>query len=456
MRLYSRKLLIIVICLTLIFFTPFFSQFQGTGRRSDLSTNNEEWGRIANSQYQNQKIITALFFAGPPNPNSLPLYTRHPKNAALLDWSSDADIDFAMNQMRNIGLNVIKVSYWGHQGETDSWCPSLLFSKYDWTNRDIILNETEIVNRANHCFNKANENDLLFAPMLEVSSSFPFYIEFPTDLTNMIQRITWLLTNFGNQPNWLKVYDKNGEERIAFFLIETIHLGTIDPTVFAQGFDTVASQIESNTGYKIGFIIDPTPLPAYGSTEGPTPETLANINSILAVNPFNIFSQGASGNPEPVPESDRLDYAESVVSYWTNTSLPFIIPFLPGYDAHIVFPSFPIYGFTDNWLTNQKNRLISYPNVGVSFDCWNGYTEGYAIVPTIEDNERIYNWANSIVSYISPTSVSSTSVSSTGVSESTSSSNGVFGFELITSIIVFIMLRSLKNSKKRKSSYNQQ
>jgi hypothetical protein len=33
------------------------------------------WGRIANGSRRGQQILTGLFFAGPPNPNSLSLYS---------------------------------------------------------------------------------------------------------------------------------------------------------------------------------------------------------------------------------------------------------------------------------------------------------------------------------------------------------------------------------------------
>jgi hypothetical protein len=274
-----------------------------------------------------------------------------------------------------------------------------LFSQQDWTNPSVLLSETEIIAKTNHFFNKSLDNQLLFAPMLEVSSAFPFYSEFPSNLSNMVSRIYWLVSNFAHHSNWLRMYDQNGEERIAIFLIETIHLGTINPIDFAQGFVSVASQIELLTEEKIGFIIDPTPLPPYGSTEGPDPTILESTECILAVNPFNICSQGLTlPGRTGLSETDRLDYAESVVAYWSNSTIPFITPFLPGYNAHIVFPDADIYGFSDTWLNSQKNRLLQYPNQGVSFDCWNGYSEGYAIVPTVEDGMRIYNWAVSIIS----------------------------------------------------------
>lgn len=130
----------------------------------------------------------------------------------------------------------------------------------------------------------------------------------------------------------------------------------------------------------------------------PDPNALSQTQSILAINPFNITSQGASGQPEStISEGDRLAYAESVVKKWSSSHLPFITPLLPGYDAHLVFPSLGRYGFTGSWLNNQKSKLLFYPHKGVSFDVWNGYTEGYTIVPTTEDGDRIYVWAKDII-----------------------------------------------------------
>lgn len=45
----------------------------GDRRASGSTTPAGVWGRIANESRRGQRIVSGLFFAGPPNPNSLPL-----------------------------------------------------------------------------------------------------------------------------------------------------------------------------------------------------------------------------------------------------------------------------------------------------------------------------------------------------------------------------------------------
>ena len=91
-----------------------------------------QWGRIANTLHHGENIHCALFFAGPPNAKTLPLYTRHPQEPDHYTWANEASVAFALKQMRDVGLNTIKLSYWEHAGETEKWSPALLFSKTRW------------------------------------------------------------------------------------------------------------------------------------------------------------------------------------------------------------------------------------------------------------------------------------------------------------------------------------
>ena len=111
--------------------------------------------------------------------------------------------------MRSVGLNTIKLSYWGHDGETDAWCPSLLFSRKRWPGDSGAgdYSDAEQISRADHFFDRAAAKGMLFSPMLEVSPHFRFYSEFPDHLDNMAKRCIWLVTHFGSHTNWLRLYD---------------------------------------------------------------------------------------------------------------------------------------------------------------------------------------------------------------------------------------------------------
>jgi hypothetical protein len=364
------------------------------------SPGSPSWGRIANGSHRGQPILTGLFFAGPPNPNSLPLYTRHPLDADRLDWSDASDIRFALEQFASVGLNTVKLSYWGHDGETDQWSPAWLFSRQRWPgDGEGTYTESEQVARARQLFQAAHKQNLLVAPMLEVSPAFRFWEEFPANLDGLVERASWLLGNFGTAPNYLRVHDSEGRRRHVVWLIESIHVGPVDPREFAAAFDRAAALVRERTGHLAGFILDPTPLPAYGTHDGPDPAALRTTGSVLGINPFNVASQGP-GEPKPqdeITEGERLAYARDIMTTWSGSGIPFIAPAIPGYDAHIVFPDSGTFGFNPTWRRRQLELAVEFATAGLSLDTWNGWTEGYAIPPSREDGDVHREWARATV-----------------------------------------------------------
>jgi hypothetical protein len=226
-----------------------------------------------------------------------------------------------------------------------------------------------------------------------------FWEAFPHDTTGLEKRAAWQLDNFANEPNSLRLYDRDGRPRQVIWLIESIHGGKIDPVQFAQGFDQVAQRLEARTGHRVGFVIDPTPLPAYGSHEGPQPQALRQCASILAINPFNITSQGLGERKDAasISASDRLAYARRILQQWHESDIPLIAPVIPGYDAHLTFPKAGRYGFDHTWRSAQRELVLRYETAGMSIDCWNGWTEGYAIPPSVQDGDVHMRWVRQIV-----------------------------------------------------------
>jgi hypothetical protein len=377
---------------------PLATSREASGQTAHLGLT-KEWGRIANTSRRGQRTLSGLFFAGPPNPNSLPLYTRHPIAANLLDWTP-SDIHFALNQVMSAGLNTIKLSYFGHEGETDQWAPAWLFSQQRWPgDGDGAYTEAEQIARGRQLFEAAAQQSLLVAPMLEVSPAFRFWAEFPHNLDGLVRRAAWLLRNFGSAPNYLRLFDSEGRARHVVWLIESIHVGPLDPEEFAAGFDRAAQLLHEQLGYQVGFIIDPTPLPPYGTHDGPDPAALKKTSSVLAVNPFNISSQGdgAPKPPDDITETERLAYARKIMTTWSESGIPFIAPVTPGYDAHIVFPGTGIYGFNPKWRLRQQKLTVEFASAGLSVESWNGWTEGQAIPPSQEDGDRHLRWVRATV-----------------------------------------------------------
>lgn len=359
------------------------------------------WGRIANSSHRDQRIYTGLYFAGPHNPNTIPLFTRHPLNADRLDWTNPDDIRFSLQQLVDIGLNTIKVSYFGHEAETDLFAPTWLFSRRVWPHegRPGTYTEAEQIERVRQLFDIARELGLLVAPLIEVTPINRFFEYFPVNSNELLHRAEWLLKNFGDEPNHLRVFDRNGKARHMLWQIEAIHLGPVNAPEFAAGFDTAARLLYERTGHLVGWGIDPTPLPPYGSHAGPEPAALRNIESIVAINPFNITSQGP-GPSEPedqITEEERMAYARDITTVWANSGLPYIATAIPGFDAHRVRPDLARYGFNAGWLRQQQQLAVANGNAGLAFDPVNGFSEGYNIYPTEEDGDTITRWARETV-----------------------------------------------------------
>jgi hypothetical protein len=378
---------------------PLLGETQASGVASSGAVG--MWGRIANNSHHAQRIYTGLFFAGPNNPDSVSLFTRHPLNADRLDWTSEADIRFALQHLVDIGLNTIKLSYFGHEGETDTLAPTWLFSRRVWLHegRPGTYTEAEQIHRVRQLFNVAQQMGLLIAPLIEVTRINRFFEYFPINLNELLHRAGWLLENFGDEPNYLRVFDKKGKPRHVLWQIEAIHLGPINTAEFAAGFDEAARLLHEQTGHLVGWAIDPTPLPPYGSHEGPDLEALRETDSVLMINPFNITSQGpgAFEPEEAITEDERLAYARAITQRWANGRMPYLSAPLPGYDAHRVFPHLASYGFNPEWLRQQQELAVESGNAGVSFDTVNGFTEGYNILPTEEDGHTITRWAHETI-----------------------------------------------------------
>lgn len=378
-NLSNFKLFAFMGVMTLVVGLTFYLTTQQQDLRQRASgTEMPSWGKIANTGHTGESTKGIFFFAGPPNPNSLPLYTRTPLNSSEYNWSNATEITNLFDEIKGVGANVIKLSWWGTNNEYQSYAPT--FNSVD-------INKT--------VFSEAQKRNLLVAPLVEVSPSFKFYEEFPADTTNLETRIKSLIADYGSQQNWLTIYDKNLQPRKVIWLIESIHISSIDAAQFAQAFDTVANKIEQQTGQKIGFIIDPTPLPPNGPTFGPDPIALKSINSILAINPFNITSDGTT-------ETERIARAENILKIWHLSEIPLIVPVLPGYDDHIVRPPGQIYGDNLTWRTEMTRLALTYQTAGVTLDTWNGFTEGYAFTPTTQNGRDNYNLAIKIFSSIQP------------------------------------------------------
>jgi hypothetical protein len=376
----------------------------GLGRDAAAAPSSEQrtrrWGRIANHSQRGAPVMTGLYFCGPLNQITTDtLFTRHPLKGDRLDWSDRSDIEYAMSRFTATGLNVLTFSYWGHENhQTDRSGTHWMFSNARWPGDPPAGGEytqAEQIAKAAEMFAVAADAGLLLTPLLEVHvEHFPFFAQFPRFLDELVKRSVWLVRNFGDAPNFLKLYNKDGEKRLALTLIETITIFDMHPDEFAAGFDEAARRVEEQTGHNVGYCIDPTPLPKDGSHLGPDPAALRQRSSVLAIKPFNITSQGPVPKGEfELTDEDRLAYCRDQMARWSGSGIPFIAPVNPGYDASKVAPDRAVYGLTPRWRQRQRELAVEFATAGLSFDTYNGYTEGQSILATVEDGDAVTTWA---------------------------------------------------------------
>jgi hypothetical protein len=393
-------------------------------------------GTLANPGFEGQPMKSVYFFAGqwrfpgPPfydgpvpgvrlSPASNDcLYTIFPVDGARhLGWSETPEKrEYSVNLMLAAGVNVVNMSYWGPPN-TDRWA--------FWAPMQTA------VGAHNELFDAAVGKPVLIAPYIEngpvtlgqtqtgchgdigpvgVSPGYNFLDVFPGTYDDpapqLVEHILDLVHRYLLKPSnpawpkkWAQMYDRHGKPR---YVVSLIHVGSNQPGVtdetFAKGFGWVADRVYSETGIRVGFTLDALP-PEHNARFKPSPtrtgHLLAQQSAVLAIQPFNpeVFTGRCliGEDCDAVSGSERLEdlltWKENFVSGWVSTGIPVILDVSPGYDARIVFPGAPRYGNNDQWRDGQA-RLLSLDVRGITANTWNGYTEGYAIVPSCARSPR--------------------------------------------------------------------
>jgi hypothetical protein len=349
----------------------------------EKSEEKRSWGRIANPSHRGEMIYTTLFFSGPSlGPKHEPLYSRHPLDESYLRWGEE-NTSKQISKMRELGLNTIKVSYWNPEGI------------YSPMKSDLkAIHDT---------FEIAEEFDLLVVPFIEdnyYSSNYMFWTHFPQNTSKFEEKLIFLINEFSEHENWLKMYNKDGEEKMVFWLINSVASRPVNEKEFADTFDEVAQRVREKTGKEIGFVIDFTATGPYAAEYGINPNYLEQQKSILAFNPFNPFNEGKGKAFGQTPtEKERVDLVEEKYLKVIDSRIPTIYAVMAGFDDTKL--SWRLYrekyGYNDNWLSYQEQLASQFAEGGLSFDCWNGYTEGFVIAPTKENETKIFDWAKEMV-----------------------------------------------------------
>jgi len=382
-----------IICLTLFSFQDALSQ--------DLVP-----GYLANPGHENEAIKSVFFFSGnwrngvqfydyKPSDNR-GLYTLHPSDARHLGWSENqSNRDFAVQRMIDAGVNVINMSYWGLPG-TDNWAFWAPMQSSTTSHDEL--------------FNATLGKEILVAPYIESFAQsddyngFSFADDFPGSyaspaplLVSMIEDLVdrYLLNPAHAQwpSKWAKVYDQDGQER---YLVSIIHVASNQASVtdqaFAAGFDRVAEVIYESTGLHLGFALDILPPDTYApgsykATPTSTGSWLMQQVSVLAIQCFLPEIWTGMSN-----EHTLNTWKRNYLLSWKNTGLPLIHDLTPGYDAHILFPSSPVYGNTQTWRDLQSQVIFDFESQSMTFNSWNGYTEGMAGMPTVQYGDASFLW----------------------------------------------------------------
>ena len=391
-----------------------------------------KWGLLANPGFDGNIVKTVYFFAGDWRHSNLPqfyeyqptpndsLYTIHPSDARNLGWSeSTANQAYTVDQMVNAGTNVVTMSFWGQRG-LDRWAFWAPMQTSTYAHDEL--------------FNTAISRNILIMPAIESgnattcyggnSPAFEFASDFPGTQTNpspmLVTQIEDLVTRYITAPantnwpsKWAQIYDRNGIKRYAINILHVAsnQVAASDNITFASGFDWVANKVYQDKHVLVGFTLDLLPVhtsvpkgdctqtriaDTYTANAATTGPYLRLSSSILAVQDFipEIFSSATS-------DTDLEAVKASYQQLWKSAGIPVYLDVDPGYDAHIVFPGSKAWGNNAAWrLALSKLRTVDIK--GIAYNTWNGYTEGYAAVPTTENGNVDYQWLTELFKGIMP------------------------------------------------------
>ena len=389
-------------------------------------------GTLANPGFEGQPMKSVYFFAGQwrfPGPGfydgPVPgvrlapasnncLYTIFPVDGAShLGWSENRQKqEHAVNLMLATGINVVNMSYWGPRN-ADRWA--------FWAPMQTAAGAHD------ELFDAAVGRPVLIAPYIESGAAtvghtqigchgdvgpvgesvgYSFLDTFPgthdDPAPELVEQIVDLIGRYLLKPanpawrgKWAQMYDRNGKAR---YVVSLIHVGSNQASVsdetFAKGFGWVADRVHRETGVRVGFTLDALP-PEHNARFKPSPARtgrwLARQPSVLAIQPFIPEVHTRRCPPaegcDAVSGSGSLDqmlaWKKEFISGWVSTGVPVILDVSPGRDARRVFPDprEPRYGNNVAWRDEQM-QFLSLGVRGITGNTWNGYTEGFAIVPS--------------------------------------------------------------------------
>jgi hypothetical protein len=381
---------------------------------------NPNRGLLANDQFRGQPMKAIYFFPGESRPKSeVENYTAHPLEETDKHWlSQPATRAGVIDRMVAAHANVIAASWWDNMPQWSPMEPGdhALFDIAEATVGKPILVLPAI----------ESGSDQVNCPNCQY---FEFHEDFPSSgghlAPKLIERIRKIirveLINKGLgkhlRNRWAQLYDRDGTPRYAIQIIHTYsnHVpsavgGKSVDQVFADSLQTVADEIEGSDQIKIGFTLDVIPGPPGTYTPGPrnAGPFLECVPAVLGIQGFasEVFSGkihwSKSGRP-PIDNNKSdlysiVDWKAQALHDWVVTGVPVIYDVSSGFDGRFIWKDkgTAFWGdnleYTDDRWRNALSQFKGNGIKGITFNTWNGYTEGYAATKTLEHGLTIYNW----------------------------------------------------------------
>ena len=350
------------------------------------------------------------FFAGEAAGN-LHQYTTHPLLADDQHWNSDpSSRSRVLERMVAVHANTVVMSYWSNMPQ---WSP-------------MAVNASSLPG----VLDAARVNGLVIMPAIEGGSDperpeiphWEFATDFPSSspggrtAPGLIERIGALVELFRDRMHlWAQLYDRDGEAR---YVVQVLHVwsslrGTTDAK-FAETFTEVAEFVSEAFHIHVGFALDVIGhQPGFVASPRNTGAHLHDQPAVLAINGFEseVFSNKVLKGPKFGPAVDNntgnletlADWKRAAVLDWVATGIPVLLDVSNGMDGRYVWrdKGSGFWGdnceYTDDRWRNWVSELKGHGIAGITFDTWNGYTEGYAAVPSFEHGDVVTRWLTDLL-----------------------------------------------------------
>ncbi len=386
-------------------------------------------GLLASTAFQGQPVKGVYFFPGERGENAAK-YTTHPLDFRDEHWNSDESTrGWVMDRMVQAHVNTVVMSYWSNMPQ---WSPMVIEPPYPpegvsptWIAVLDAIQERPLV--VMPAIESGYDPDHPEIPNWEFSSEFPINPGGFELAPGLVKRIGWLVELFsGRMDLWARIYDREGYPRyavnilhVASDLIDQDSPGADD--MFANAFDIVAAEVEARYRIPIGFTLDVIGGQRYSPYPRRAGAALERTASVLAIQGFasEVFSDVVRNGPPCgkgedwrlcPPYDNNLDNLERLADWkraalddWVRSGVPVILDVSNGFDGRIVWAE-KWHGFwgdnldyTDDRWRNWMSQLKGLGVRGITFNTWNGYTEGYAAVPSREHGWTVYNWLTDLL-----------------------------------------------------------